>query len=115
MTDIRLLCAPVNSHVFSLFVLGENSFENKRVVHLDSGIYECRLLKIFLVGGYDERFDFKVNNKGCGYFTSNKNGKYKLDLTSDMTLKTFENLDENCYFIEVISRGFNKKARVVRV
>jgi hypothetical protein len=108
---IRLGCTPINKHLFSLFVLGFSNLDNSRTVHLDTGVYVCSSLKIFLVDNNDERFDFKYTRKGTGFFTSSKNGKYALELTSDMTLK--ETSEETPYFIEVFSRGSYQKAKVV--
>lgn len=113
---IHLACTPIKNNIFSLFVLGATNRDNARNVHLDSGVYVCSSVKIFLVNGLDERFDFKYTSKGSGIFSSKREGKYKLEITSDMTLN--ETTDETPYFIEVISSGRDRmpiiqKAKVV--
>ena len=106
---IRLACIPINNRIFSLYVLGATNEGNRRIIHLDTGVYECKKLQLILVNSSDERFNFRVNGDKCSFIAA-EDGKYKLELTSDLMLKEID--EPSDYFIEVLSRGTRQLAKV---
>lgn len=108
---IRLACRHVARDIFSLFILGKNGVNNSRAAHLDTGVYLCDKIRIVLKDDI-ERYDFSRGEDMVGVFKSCADGKYTLDMSSDMTLNEVESGVVPRYFIEVICEGHRQMSEV---